>query len=304
MPHADDLLETVPNFSDGTDRATLDALGDALERGARVLDLHADADHGRSVFTCVGDEDGLVDALAGAVAVAVERIDLRRHRGAHPRVGAADVVPLVQLAEGDERPRRAALRLAQQLGELGLPVLPYGLLAGGLRPAHYRSGGLERLAARLRAGEVRPLAGPSRLHPTAGAVILGVRPPLVAFNVDLDSDRLDLAREIAACIREQDGGLPGVQALGLRLGATGRVQVSTNLVDVEATPLWRVVEEVERLAAERGVAVHGSELVGLVPAHVAAAAAGRALRLPAMGADRLLEVAALGELGAPRRPGA
>jgi len=201
-----------------------------------------------------------------------------------------------------ERPRteaavdQAARALARRIAMLGVPAIGYGDLGGGLRPAAFRAGGPERLAERMAAGEVVPLAGPDQPHATAGAVLLGVRPPLVAFNVDLETADVAVARAIAAEVRERDGGLAGVQALGLatRNGA----QVSTNLIDLDATPLWRVVEEIERRAAERGVAVRGGELVGLMPARVAVEAAAPALRLERFGADRLLEVAAGGEFGA------
>jgi len=291
------LLEAVPNFSEGRDGAVLDALTEALAgAGARVLDVHADADHNRSVFTVAADPDSLVEGLAAAIAVAAARIDLTQHEGVHPRVGAADVVPIVRFQPGDERPAQAARALARRIAMLGVPAIGYGDLGGGLRPAAFRAGGPERLAERMAAGEVVPLAGPDQPHATAGAVLLGVRPPLVAFNVDLETADVAVARAIAAEVRERDGGLAGVQALGLatRNGA----QVSTNLIDLDATPLRRVVEEIERRAAERGVAVRGGELVGLMPARVAVEAAAPALRLERFGADRLLEVAAGGEFGA------
>ena len=290
------LLESVPNFSEGRDAAVLDALSSAFaDAGARVLDVHADADHNRSVFTVVADPDTLVEGLAAAIAVAVSRIDLRRHQGVHPRVGAADVVPFVRFRPDDPRPELAARALARRIAMLGLPSVGYGELGGDLRPAAFRLGGPERLDERMAAGEVEPLAGPGRLHPSAGAVLLGVRPPLVAFNVDLESDDIELARAIAAAVRERDGGLPGVQALGLR--ARGGAQVSTNVIDIDATPLPRLVAEIERLAGERGVALRGGELVGLLPARVAAVAAGAALRLPGLAAGDLLEVAVEGEFG-------
>ncbi len=292
------LLEAVPNFSEGRDAGVLDAIGRAMaDAGGRVLDVHSDADHNRSVFTVVGAAEELVEALAAGIAVAAGRIDLARHEGVHPRVGAADVVPLVRFADSDERPARAARVLARRIAMIGIPVLPYGELSDGRRPAFYRQGGTERLAERLAAGEIELLAGPEELHATAGAVLLGVRTPLVAFNVDLDTDRVEVAREIAALVRERDGGLPGVQAIGLLLARSGRAQVSTNLIDIDATPLHEIVARIEALAAERGVAVAGSELVGLMPASVAAAAAARALHLPAAAPDRLLEVAVSGEFG-------
>jgi glutamate formiminotransferase / 5-formyltetrahydrofolate cyclo-ligase len=290
------LLESVPNFSEGRDRELLDALVDAFgAAGARVLDVHADADHNRSVFTVVADPDSLVEGLAAAVALSTARIDLSRHVGVHPRVGAADVVPFVRFRPDDPRPEQAARSLARRIAMLGVPAIGYGELGDGLRPAAFRAGGPERLAERMAAGEVRPLAGPETLHPTAGAVLLGVRPPLVAFNVDLDTADVGVARSIAAAIRERDGGLPGVQALGL--AARGGAQVSTNLIDIDATPLHRVVSEITRLAGEQGVGVRGGELVGLMPARVMASAAGEALLLPGITADRALEVAAHGEFG-------
>ena len=257
------LLEAVPNFSEGRDASVLDAIGSAMgDAGGRVLDIHADGDHNRSVFTVAGGPDELVEALAAGIAVAAARIDLTHHEGVHPRVGAADVVPIVRFADGDERPERAARVLARRIAMIGVPVLGYGELGDGRRPAFYRQGGVVRLAQRMAAGEIEPLAGPPDLHPTAGAVLLGVRRPLVAFNVDLESGDLETARAIAAAIRERDGGLPGVQAIGLVLRSSGRAQVSTNLIDIEATPLQGLVARIEELAAERGVAVAGSELVG------------------------------------------
>jgi glutamate formiminotransferase len=178
---------------------------------------------------------------------------------------------------------------------LGVPAIGFGELGGGLRPAAFRQGGPARLGERMAAGEVTPLAGPDRVHASAGVVLLGVRAPLVAFNVDLESDDVTAAREIAAAVRERDGGLPGVQALGLH--ARGGAQVSTNLIDTDATPLAAVVAEIERLAAERGIGLRGGELVGLMPGRVAAAAAGSALRIEGLAADRVLELAVEGEFG-------
>jgi glutamate formiminotransferase len=289
------LLEAVPNFSEGRDKGVLEAIGAAIGAHARVLDVHADGDHNRSVFTCVGEPDALVEGVVAGVAEAAQRIDLRTHRGVHPRVGAADVVPIVRFREADQRPHRAALELARRIGELDIPALAYGELGDGRRPAFFRAGGTERLAERLGSGELSPLAGPATLHPTAGAALVGVRAPLVAFNVNLATGRVEVAQEIARLVRASSGGLPGVQALGMLAG--GRAQVSMNLIDVSATPLQAVVREVERLAGERGVEVYGSELVGLMPAAVGAQAAGWALRLPGMGADRVLEVAVAGEFG-------
>jgi glutamate formiminotransferase len=287
-------LESVPNFSEGRDRGTIDSIGAALSGHARLLDVHADEDHNRSVFTVVGDEDALVAALVAGVECARERIDLRSHEGAHPRVGAADVVPLVPIAPGDmERARAAALETAGRIGELGLPVFLYGGPDRG--PAFFRRGGPEELQRRVDAGELPPDFGPSRLDPSAGAVLVGARRPLIAFNVNLATDDVEVARSIAAVVRESGGGFPGVRALGLDLPRAGLVQVSMNVEDWEAAALHEIVARIVDEAAVRGVEVAGSELVGLMPAGAAAAAAGAMLRIEGFDASRVLELRLLGE---------
>ena len=284
-------LESVPNFSEGRDRATLDALAGALSARARLLDVHADADHNRSVFTLVADEDDLVEALVAAIACARERIDLRRHEGAHPRVGAADVVPVVPVRPGDmERAKRAALALAERVGgELDLPVFVYGELAPGRGPAFFRAEGIEGLRRRVEYGELAPEFGPARIEERSGAVLVGARRPLIAFNVNLRGE-LEAAREIAAAVRERDGGFPGVRALGLELPRAGLVQVSMNVEDWEAAALHDLLAAIEREASARGAKVVGSELVGLMPGGAAAAAAGAALRIEGFDASRVLEL--------------
>jgi glutamate formiminotransferase len=285
-------LESVPNFSEGRDRATIDALAEALQSGgARLLDVHADADHHRSVFTLVGSGEELVASLLAGIAVARDRIDLRRHDGAHPRIGAADVVPLVPLAPEDEpRAREAGLELARRIGqELELPVFLYGALAEDRGPAFFRRGGPEELQRRMEAGELAPAFGPSRLSESAGGALVGVRRPLIAFNVNLRGS-LDAAREVASAVRETGGGFPGVRALGLELPTAGLVQVSMNVEDWEAAALHELVARVEVEAAARGADVVGSELVGLMPAGAAAAAAGAALRIDGFDASRVLEL--------------
>ena len=282
-------LESVPNFSEGRDRATIDAIGAALSGRLRLLDVHADPDHNRSVFTVVGDDAALVDALVDAVACARDRIDLGRHEGAHPRIGSADVVPVVPLRPADmERAKAAALQLAERIGGLGLPVFLYGELGQDRGPAFFRRGGTEELAERLADG-LTPDFGPAELHPTAGGVIVGARRPLIAFNVDLRGATLDDARTIASAIRERDGGFPGVRALGLELPSSGRVQVSMNVEDWEASALHEIVGRIESEASALGAAVERAELVGLMPAGAAAAAAGAALRIEGFDASRLIE---------------
>ncbi len=235
-------LEAVPNFSEGRDRATIDAIGAALAAHADLLDVHSDEDHNRSVYTLVAEPEPLVEALLAAIAVARERIDLRRHEGAHPRIGAADVVPVVPVKPEDAlRARETALALA-------------------------------------------------RLDPAAGGVILGTRPPLIAFNVDLGGDDLEAAREIASLVRERDGGFPGVRALGLRLPRAGRVQVSLNVEDWAAAPLHELVATIDDAARARGLEVVRSELVGLMPVGAALAASAHVLRIDGFDARHVLEL--------------
>jgi glutamate formiminotransferase len=284
-------LESVPNFSEGRDQATLDELGKALGGAAEVLDVHADVDHNRSVFTVVGEERELVEALLAAVACARERIDLRAHEGAHPRVGAADVVPLVPVSPDDmSRAHVAATEVAGRIGdELGLPVFLYGELSPGRGPAFFRGGGPKELQRRIDAGELEPDFGPARLHESAGAVLVGARRPLIAFNVNLQGE-LETAREVAAVVRESGGGFRGVRALGLALPSAGLVQVSMNVEDWEAAALHDIVARVEQEALFRGATVVGSELVGLMPAGAAAAAAGAMLRIAGFDSSRVLEL--------------
>ena len=288
-------LESVPNFSEGRDRATIDALAAALGEHAELLDVHVDADHNRSVFTLVGEQDELVEALLAGIACANQRIDLRRHQGAHPRIGAADVVPLVPIVPEDmPRAQEAARELARRVGEeLGLPVFLYGELAAGRGPAFFRQGGTGELQRRIEAGELPPDFGPKRLDDGAGGVLVGARRPLIAFNVNLRGD-LETARAIAALVRETGGGFPGVRALGLDLPGAGLVQVSLNVEDWEAAALHEIVGRIEVEARERGAEVLGSELVGLMPAGAAAAAAGAMLKIEGFDSSRILELRLLG----------
>ncbi len=287
-------LESVPNFSEGRDQETIRAIGTALAAHARLLDVHSDGDHNRSVYTLVGSEEELSDALVASVRAAAERIDLRHHVGAHPRIGAADVVPIVPLTPADlERAAVCARTVGERIGdELGLPVFLYAPPERG--PAFYRRGGSVELQRRLDAGELTPDFGPGTLDVRAGGVIVGARRPLIAFNVNLRGE-LSTAREIAAVVRERGGGFPGVRALGLDLPSAGLVQVSMNVEDWEAAALHEIVDRIAAEAAARGADVVGSELVGLMPAGAAAAAAGAVLRIDGFDASRVLELRLLGE---------
>jgi glutamate formiminotransferase len=261
------LLESVPNVSEGRDRAVIDAVADAFAGTARVLDIHSDPEHHRSVYTIVGEESELAPALFAGIARAAELIDLREHLGIHPRVGAADVVPIVPLAEGQmPRAREVALELGERVGdELGLPVFLYGESADGVRPSFFRTGGPSELQRRIDSGELVPSFGPATLDRRAGAVLIGARRLLIAFNIELRTGHLEDARAIAAIVRASSGGMPGVQALGLLLPSSGVVQVSLNVIDTEQASLSEIVARVREAAAERGVEMGRSELVGLLP---------------------------------------
>jgi glutamate formiminotransferase/glutamate formiminotransferase/formiminotetrahydrofolate cyclodeaminase len=283
-------LEAVPNFSEGRSAETIDALGTALGAHASVLDVHSDVDHNRSVFTIAGQAAELVDALVAGIASARDRIDLRRHEGVHPRIGVADVVPVVAVwREQMEEAKRVALELAGRVGdELGLPVFLYGELAPDVRPAMLRRGGLQELQRRLEAGELTPDFGPGRLDPASGCVLVGARRPLIAFNVNLETVELGVAQAIAAVVRETSGGFPSVRALGFPLASRGLVQVSMNIEDWKVAPLDQIVARIDKEALALRVTVAGCELVGLMP--VGAAEAGSAaLRLDSLDETRLLE---------------
>jgi glutamate formiminotransferase / 5-formyltetrahydrofolate cyclo-ligase len=258
------LLVAVPNVSEGRDRAVLERL-EASVAPAHVLDLHADPDHNRAVYTLAARQGELAAGLVGLAKAAAEGIDLREHDGIHPHVGALDVMPVVWLDEGRRGAACAeALTAAALVGEdAGVPVFLYGELA--TRPeqaerAWLRRGGPAELARRIAAGELVPDYGPPRAHPSAGATLAAARPPLVAFNVDLATDDVELARSIAAELRESGGGPPGVRALGLHLPERGRAQVSTNVHDHRAVSLAEIVERVRARAP-----VAEGELVGLAP---------------------------------------
>jgi len=285
------VLEAVPNVSEGRDAAAIAAIGSAFARFARLLDVHSDPDHHRSVFTLAGDAGALEESLLAGAARALELIDLRVHEGVHPRVGAVDVVPLVPLRAGElEAAKRAARRVAARLGEeLGLPVFLYGEVGAGRRPAFFRRGGLDELRRRIEAGELVPDAGPRHVDPRVGVALVGARKPLIAYNVELAEAGVAVAREIAAAVRESSGGMPGVQAIGLRLPRSGRVQVSMNIVDLDRAPLHEVVRRVEREAALRGARIEGYELVGLVPARVLEEAAAAGAPVPGVDESRVLE---------------
>jgi glutamate formiminotransferase / 5-formyltetrahydrofolate cyclo-ligase len=256
------VLLSIPNVSEGRDAGAIAAIGHAFD--ARLLDVHSDPDHHRSVFTLAGQPGALAGAVCRGAAEVIRRVDLNRHEGIHPRVGAIDVAPIVYLDPADRGAASAeALVLGDLLGqELELPVFMYGELAHGRTRAELRRGGPAALARRIDADELRPDFGPRRLHPSAGAVLVAARPPLVAFNVELAPPATDEdAKAIAAAIREGGlEGLPGLRAIGLWLDARGVAQVSTNVEDHRRVPLTEVVAAIARHATPSR-----AELVGLAP---------------------------------------
>jgi glutamate formiminotransferase len=262
------LLLAVPNVSEGSDTESLARLEQAFTRGVRLLDRHSDADHGRTVFTLAGERAALTAALVAGAEEALETIDMHDYRGAHPAIGALDVCPVVWFQPGDhEAARIEAVAVAEQTGGLGLPVFLYGELArdpGRAERAYFRNGGLAELWLRMESGELRPDFGPKLPHRSGGATLVTARPPLAAFNVELDSEDVEVARAVAAGLREAGGGPTGVRAIGLLL-SSGRAQVSTNVHDPLVVPLGEVIERVRRLAAPLGARPLEAELVGLVP---------------------------------------
>jgi glutamate formiminotransferase len=278
-------LLAVPNVSEGRDMARLAALETAFGRGVSVLDRHADADHDRTVFTLAGSPGPLREALVAGAEEALETIEMGSYRGAHPAIGALDVCPLVWLDSADrDAARTEAVATAAQIGGLGIPVFLYGELARGpgrAERAYFRNGGLPELWLRMESGELSPDFGPDLPHSRGGATLVTARPPLAAFNVELDSGDLEVARAVAAGLRESGDGLVGVRAIGLLL-SSGRGQVSTNVHDPLAVPLGRVVEKVRELAAPLGARPIEAELVGLAPT---AALAGYPEDVPLRGFD-------------------
>jgi glutamate formiminotransferase len=261
-------LLAVPNVSAGRDPRQIAALESAFSDGAALLDRHSDADHDRTVFTLAGQPARLREALLAGATKAIEEIDMSGYEGLHPAIGALDVCPLVWLDPGDRAgARSAALAVGEGIGRLGVPAFLYGELASRsehVERAYFRNGGLAELWLRMEAGELRPDFGPGEPHRSAGAVLVTARPPLAAFNVELDSGDVEVARAVAAGLRESGGGLPGVRAIGLALGS-GRTQVSTNVHDPLSVPLGEVVERVRALAAPLDARPLEAEVVGLVP---------------------------------------
>jgi glutamate formiminotransferase / 5-formyltetrahydrofolate cyclo-ligase len=289
------IIECVPNISEGRRADVLDACADAIRNtGVRLLDLKADTSHNRAVYTFAGDTAGMRAAVLALFDAAVPRIDLRAHSGEHPRMGAVDVVPFIPI-EGATMADCVALAtdVAAAVADAhGLPVFLYEDAAK--TPARrnledIRRGEFEGLAAKMQQPEWAPDFGPAAPHPSAGASVIGARMPLIAYNINLATDRLDVARKIATAVRHSSGGLRYVKAMGVPLSDRGIVQVSMNLTNYEKTPMHRVFELVKREAARYGVSILESEIVGLVPAAALTASAAWFLQVDSFTDDLVLE---------------
>jgi glutamate formiminotransferase len=299
-------IECVPNFSEGRDAECIDALEQAVAsvRGSLVLHTTSDPDHNRTVITFAGTPESVIESAVRAAEVARDRIDLNLQSGVHPRVGAMDVLPFVPL---DNATLADCIHIAHRAGrriwhELGIPVYFYE--AAALRPERSKLEDVRRgeFEALLTTGHLddtkRPDLGGPALHRTAGAVIAGARKLLIAFNVNLDSSDLKLARSIARSIRASSGGFPAVKALGLQLASRGLVQVSVNLTDFEVTPLRVVYARIESLAREAGVEIRESELIGLIPQKALEGTSAAELKLKDFDCERILEIRIRSRLGA------
>jgi glutamate formiminotransferase len=291
------LIECVPNFSEGRDLARIDAICGVISAVPGVLLLHrtSDPDHNRAVITFAGPREAVVEAAVRAAAKAAELIDLNRHRGVHPRLGALDVLPFVPL---EDATLAQCAEIAQQAGariwsELGIPIYFYqaaAMRADRVQLENVRRGQFEYLRQAALVDETRqPDLGGPFLHPTAGAVIAGARKLLIAYNINLKTTDLEIAKFIAMRVRASSGGFPAVKALALPLESKGLVQVSMNLTDFEITPPHVVYAEVSRLAASRGVEIAESEVVGLMPRRALEMAAAALLKLASFDSQSVLE---------------
>ena len=290
------VIECIPNISEGRNAGLVDACAAAIRAvpGVRLLDQSSDAAHHRSVLTFAGDRDGVKQAVLALFAAAVPAIDLRAHKGEHPRLGAVDVVPFVPI-EGVTMAECVAL--AKEVGEevaarFGVPVYLYE--DASTNPARknledIRRGEFEGLAAKMAKEGWAPDFGPAAPHASAGASVIGARMPLIAYNINLNTNRLDVAKKIASAVRHSSGGLRFVKAMGVDLADRGIVQVSMNLTNYEKTPIFRVFEMVKREAERYGVMVLESEIVGLVPNAALTSAAEFYLQIADFKAEQVLE---------------
>ena len=290
------LIEAVPNVSEGRRQHVVEKLVAVLREapGSRLLDWSSDISHNRTVFTLVGEPEGLIATLLALYETAIPIIDIKKHRGAHPRVGAVDVVPFVPLKNVSTTDCVALARAFARTiaGRFAIPVYLYEDAAAHPRRRaleEIRRGQLDGLTQRMLREEWRPDFGPPTPHPMSGVSIIGVRQILIAFNVNLDTDDVEIAYQIAQVIRASSGGLSHVKAIGVRRSEDDRVQVSINLTDYRVTPIHRVFNLIHREADKRGTNISNSEIVGLVPADALISAASNYLRLDGFRSDQVLD---------------
>jgi glutamate formiminotransferase / 5-formyltetrahydrofolate cyclo-ligase len=297
------LIECVPNISEGRDQAVLQRLVEAVRGtpGVELLDWSADPDHNRAVLTYVGDPEDVLAATQAMCLEAFAAIDMRKHQGAHPRLGAVDVIPFVPLrGVTDEEAVALARRLGEWIGEQGVPAYYYQDAA--TRPERQslpdvRRGEYEGLAARIATPEGMPDAGPAVFNAKSGAAIIGVRFPLIAFNVNLATSDITIAKRIAEAVRFSGGGFRYVRAMGVALEDKGQVQVSTDILNCEKTPVHRVLETIRSEASRYGVAVTECELIGLAPLAAFEEAVRHYMQIRAFSADQIIENRLLGSQG-------
>ena len=289
------IIECVPNISEGRRPGVVAGLVDAIRRtGVRILDHSSDESHNRSVLTLAGDAQSLKAGILALFAAAVDSIDLRKHQGEHPRIGAVDVVPFIPI-EGVTM--ADCVTLAKEVGravgeQFGVPVFLYEEASDNPSRKNLediRRGQFEGLATKMAQPGWAPDFGPAIPHPWAGATVIGARMPLIAYNINLNTDNLEVAKKIASAIRQSSGGLRYVKAMGIKLEDRNLAQVSINLTNFEKTPIFRVFEMVKREAARYGVSILESEIIGLVPAAALVSAAEFYLQLERFSRDQVLE---------------
>lgn len=291
------IVECVPNFSEGRDKKVMQAIAQAIEdvEGVKLLDYSGDPDHNRSVYTFIGQPEPVVKAAFNACRIAAQLIDMSTHKGEHPRMGAADVVPLIPVSGiSVEECVELAKKLGSMIGqELSIPVYLYGYAAtkaNRIELSEIRKGQYEGFFSKIKNPEWVPDYGPCQVNPKSGVTAVGVRKFLIAFNVNLNTDNLKIAQEIARSVRHISGGLRYVKALGMKLHRDGVVQVSMNLVDYEKTPIYRVLELIKVEAKRYGVSVIGTEIVGLVPIKALLDSAKYYMQLEDLDTNKVLEM--------------
>ena len=290
------LVQCVPNFSEGKNKEVVEKIVDEIMKidGIKLLDYSMDKDHNRSVVTFVGEPEKVVEAAFNSCKVASELIDMSKHKGGHPRMGATDVIPLIPISDVTvEECIEYSKSLAKRIGEeLKIPVFLYEKSATRQERenlADIRRGQYEGMAEKLKDERWKPDYGPDKLNIKAGVTAVGVRPPLIAFNVNLGTDNIEIAKKIATAVRARTGGFAYCKAIGLEIKERGIVQVSMNMVDYTKTPLFRVFDAIEREARRYGVSVIGSEIIGLVPMQALVDVADYYLRLEDFTSEQVLE---------------